>query len=158
MNDLIERFEDDDPSDYKTKGESRNADEDDKTIPIALENSFHEFLEEQLGLLDLKTEREIQIAKQIIGSIDEDGYLRRDPINICDDIMFLQNIHTNEEEVIAILEKIQRFDPPGIGVGRRMKYGTDIFRGSQQRIGIGQFRTYRFSALRCEQGIGLFGS
>ncbi len=115
LDEYLERFEDDDPSDYKTKGESRNADEDEKTIPIALENSFHEFLEEQLGLLDFKTEREILIAKQIIGSIDEDGYLRRDPINICDDIMFLQNIHTDEKEVVAILEKIQRFDPPGIG-------------------------------------------
>ncbi len=115
LDEYLERYAEDDPSEYKTKGESRNTDDDEKTIPIALENSFHEFLEEQLGLLDLKTEREIQIAKQIIGSIDEDGYLRREPVNICDDILFLQNIHTDEKEVVAILEKIQRFDPPGIG-------------------------------------------
>lgn len=115
LDEYLERYAEDDPSEYKLKGESRNADEEEKTIPIALENSFHEFLEQQLGLLDLKTEREIQIAKQIIGSIDEDGYLRRDPINICDDLMFGQNIHADEDEVVAILEKIQRFDPPGIG-------------------------------------------
>ena len=115
LDEYLERYAEDDPSEYKLKGESRNADEDEKTIPIALESSFHEFLEQQMGLLDLKSEREIQIAKQIIGSIDEDGYLRRDPVNICDDLMFLQNIHTDEKEVESILEKIQRFDPPGIG-------------------------------------------
>jgi RNA polymerase sigma-54 factor len=115
LDEYLERYAEDDPSEYKLKGESRNADEDEKTIPIALENSFHEFLEQQMGLLDLKTEREVLIAKQIIGSIDEDGYLRRDPINICDDLMFLQNIITDEAEVVSILEKIQRFDPPGIG-------------------------------------------
>ena len=114
LDEYLERYAEDDSS-YLPKGESRNADDDEKTVPIALENSFHEFLEEQLGLLDFKTEREILIAKQIIGSIDEDGYLRRAPINICDDIMFLQNIHTDEAEVVSILEKIQRFDPPGIG-------------------------------------------
>ena len=114
LDEYLERYAEDDPT-YLPKGESRNADEEEKTVPIALENSFHEFLEEQLGLLDLKTEREILIAKQIIGSIDEDGYLRRAPINICDDIMFLLNIQTDEAEVVAILEKIQRFDPPGIG-------------------------------------------
>ena len=114
LDEYLERYAEDDPT-YLPKGESRNADEEEKTVPIALESSFHEFLEEQLGLLDLKTEREILIAKQIIGSIDEDGYLRRAPINICDDIMFLQNIHTDEDEVASILEKIQRFDPPGIG-------------------------------------------
>ncbi|MBL7817411.1 MAG: RNA polymerase factor sigma-54 [Saprospiraceae bacterium] len=115
LDEYLERFAEDDPSEYRMKGESRNADEEEKTIPIALENSFHEFLEQQLGLLDLKTEREIQIAKQIIGSIDEDGYLRRNPINICDDVMFLQHIETDEQEVVSILEKIQRFDPPGVG-------------------------------------------
>ncbi len=115
LDEYLERYAEDDPSEYKMKGESRNAEEDEKTIPIALENSFHEFLEQQMGLLDLKTARETIIAKQIIGSIDEDGYLRRDPINICDDLMFLQNIHVEEKEVLVILEKIQRFDPPGIG-------------------------------------------
>ncbi len=114
LDEYLERYAEDDSS-YLPKGESRNADDDEKTVPIALENSFHEFLEEQLGLLDFKTEREILIAKQIIGSIDEDGYLRRAPINICDDIRFLQNINTDETEVVSILEKIQRFDPPGIG-------------------------------------------
>jgi RNA polymerase sigma-54 factor len=114
LDDYLERFAEDDPS-YKTKGEGRNPDEEEKTIPVAVENSFHEYLEQQLGMLDLKDEREILIAKQIIGSIDEDGYLRRDLINICDDLMFGQNIYTDEKTLETILEKIQRFDPPGIG-------------------------------------------
>ena len=83
-------------------------------MPIAVAHSFHEYLEEQLGLLRLNEEEEI-VAHQIIGSIDDDGYLRREPIAIIDDLMFSQNIFTDEAMVRRILAKIQRFDPPGVG-------------------------------------------
>jgi RNA polymerase sigma-54 factor len=94
---------------------SYGLDEEPRTIPIAVECSFHEYLQQQIGLLNLKDEREITVAKQIIGSIDEDGYLRRDTIAIIDDLVFTQNVHTTIEEVEAILKKIQRLDPPGLG-------------------------------------------
>lgn len=115
LDDYLERYIEDDPSVYKTKGESQGGDEEEKTIPVAVENSFHEYLEEQMGMLNLRDDREKIIALQIIGSIDDDGYLRRDTMSITDDLLFSMNIEATQQEVESILEKIQRFDPPGIG-------------------------------------------
>lgn len=114
LDDYLNQYIEDDPSSYKTKGESYQPDEEEKTIPIAVESSFHEYLAQQLGLLKLE-ERQVRIAIQIIGSIDDDGYLRRQPENIADDLLFSQNIETDEREINFLLSKIQRFDPPGIG-------------------------------------------
>ncbi len=115
LDDYLNDYIEDDPVTYKTSAGSYNPDEEEKTIPIAVENTFHEYLEEQLGLLELEDEKEAAIAHQIIGSIDDDGYLRREPIAIIDDLMFSQNIFATEEEVLAVLERIQQFDPPGVG-------------------------------------------
>ncbi|HMV23687.1 MAG TPA: RNA polymerase factor sigma-54 [Saprospiraceae bacterium] len=111
---LSEYMNDDDAGSYKLKGEGYH-EEEEKQVPFAVENSFHEYLEAQLGLINLTDERETSIAKQIIGSIDDDGYLRREPIAIIDDLMFSQNIITTEEEVMQVLKKVQTFDPPGVG-------------------------------------------
>lgn len=115
LDDYLTDYIEDDPSSYKLKANNYSADEEEKTIPIAVENTFHEYLEEQLGLMELKDEREELIAQQIIGSIDDDGYLRREPLAIIDDLMFAQNIFAKEEEVMRILKRIQQFDPPGVG-------------------------------------------
>ncbi len=115
LDDYLTEYIEDDPSSYKLKVNNYSADEEDKTIPIAVENTFHEYLEQQLGMLKLLDEREFKIAQQVIGSIDDDGYLRREPSAIIDDLMFAQNIVAREEEVKALLSKVQRFDPPGIG-------------------------------------------
>ena len=115
LDDYLTEYIEDDPSSYKLKTNNYSADEEEKTIPIAVESTFHEYLEQQLGMLDLEDERVVNIAKQIIGSIDDDGYLRRDPEAIIDDLMFSRNIVTNREEVMSLLKQIQRFDPPGIG-------------------------------------------
>ncbi len=114
MEEYWDSYIEDDPASYKTQGDSYVAEEN-KTVPVAVESSFHEYLEEQLGMQDLQDEREHAIAMQIIGSIDDDGYLRRDPISIMDDLLFSQNIDTNEEEILSVLKKIQRLDPPGVG-------------------------------------------
>ena len=115
LDDYLTEYIEDDPSSYKLRSDHYNVEEEDKSIPISVESSFHEYLEHQLGLLNLKDEREIKIAEQIIGSIDDDGYLRREPIAIIDDLMFAQNIVATEEEINYLLSKIQRFDPPGTG-------------------------------------------
>ncbi len=115
LDDYLTEYIEDDPISYKLKTNHYSADEEEKTIPVAVEHTFHEYLEEQLGMLDLEDARTVSIAKQVIGSIDDDGYLRREPIAIIDDLAFAQNIHTCEEEVLGILKKIQCFDPPGIG-------------------------------------------
>lgn len=90
-----------------------NDDDDDVSNPIRLEITFHDYLLNQLGLLALE-EQDKLIAEQIIGSIDDDGYLRRDPISITDDLAFKQNIYTTDENVIRLIHKIQEFDPPGV--------------------------------------------
>lgn len=105
----------DEVSSYKlSTGSSSSSEDDDKTIPIPIEDSFHEDLERQLGLVNLK-DKDLIIAKQIIGSIDDDGYLRREPIAIVDDLAFTQNIFCEEEDISRILKIVQNFDPPGIG-------------------------------------------
>ncbi|MBX2893201.1 MAG: RNA polymerase factor sigma-54 [Saprospiraceae bacterium] len=115
LDDYLMDFIEDDPATYKTRDEGRGGDEEEKTVPLAFENTFHEYLEQQLGLLDLDDERERAIAMQIIGSIDDDGYLRRETAAMVDDLLFSQNISTHEKEINRILAKIQQFDPPGTG-------------------------------------------
>jgi RNA polymerase sigma-54 factor len=145
LDDYLRDFIEDDPSTYKTRGES-GGDEDEKVVPIVAENSFHEHLEQQLGLLDLDDERERAIALQVIGSIDDDGYLRREPAAMVDDLMFGQNVHTTEREIEQILQKIQQFDPPGIGardlreslllqLQRKLKQDDEVV-GYEQKLAI----------------------
>jgi RNA polymerase sigma-54 factor len=114
LDDYLTEYLEDDPSSYKMRDGSYGGEEEDKTMPIAVENTFHDFLDRQLGLLQFKDEKEEALARQIVGSIDEDGYLRRDPVAIIDDLMFAQNIFVSEEEVREMLKTIQRFDPPGV--------------------------------------------
>lgn len=105
---------DDDIAEYKLRDENYGEDEDKKVTPHKTETSFYEILLDQLGLLKLD-EKEHKIAEQIVGSIDEDGYLRRETSAIVDDLAFRQNITATEEEVETIIKKIQQFDPPGVG-------------------------------------------
>ena len=105
---------DDEIADYKLRDDNYGSDDDDKkTIPFKTETSFYETLLDQLGLLKLD-EKENRIAEQIVGSIDEDGYLRRETSAIVDDLAFRQNIMTSDEEVESIIKRIQQFDPPGV--------------------------------------------
>jgi RNA polymerase sigma-54 factor len=105
---------DDDIADYKMRDDNYGEQEERQTLPYKVETSFYEILEAQLGMLNLD-ERELKITEQIIGSIDEDGYLRRETSAIVDDLAFRQNIMTTETEVEALIKRIQRFDPPGVG-------------------------------------------
>ena len=105
---------DDDIADYKMRDDNYGSDDDDKkTIPFKTETSFYETLLDQLGLLKLD-EKEQKIAEQIVGSIDEDGYLRRETSAIVDDLAFRQNVMTTDEEVESLIKRIQHFDPPGV--------------------------------------------
>ncbi len=104
---------DDDVGDYKLRDDNYPDQEETKTIPHKVETSFHEILLDQLTMLKLD-EREAKIAEQIVGSIDDDGYLRRELSSICDDLAFRQNIDSNEQEIEQIVMLIQQFDPPGV--------------------------------------------
>ncbi len=113
--DLTDYLEDDDYADYKTRGDSYDDDEENnRTVPIPVYETFHENLIRQVGMVDCD-ERQQAIAKQIIGSIDDDGYLRREISAIVDDLAFSQNIITTEEEILELLDVVQGFDPAGVG-------------------------------------------
>lgn len=113
--DLSDYYDEDDIASYKLKGETYRDPDEDKTIPVAVESSFHEHLETQLGMLELEGKKEEKIAHQIVGSIDDDGYLRRELTAIADDLAFSQNVMAEPEEIEEILKKVQTFDPPGTG-------------------------------------------
>jgi len=108
----LEDFEDEEEN-YKTKT-IFSAEKKRSEIPFSVGSSLHDKLIDQLAYLEL-SEKEKIIAKQIIGTIDEDGYLRRDIESIVDDIAFSENFETSSENIKNILTKIQDFDPPGIG-------------------------------------------
>lgn len=112
--DYLEDYMSDDVASYRLEANNYSPDEEDKTVPVAVESSFFEYLEEQLGLLSL-TDQERIIAEQIVGSIDDDGYLQRDPDALVDDLLFSQNINTTPDEVLKVLKKVQQLDPAGVG-------------------------------------------
>ena len=110
LNDYIE----DDPITYKLKGEAFTESED-KAIPIAIRASFHDHLMRQLDMMQFAHSDEVAIASQIVGSIDEDGYLRRELSAIVDDLLFTQNLEVTENQVESMLYEVQKMDPAGIG-------------------------------------------
>jgi len=115
LDDFLRR-EDDDSGGYEYGDDYYGANENEKLVtPARVETSFHDYVLDQLGMLELD-DRNHRIAEQIIGSLDEDGYLRREVTSIVDDLAFGQNIDTNAEEIAALIQQIQQFDPPGICV------------------------------------------
>ncbi|MDR3350847.1 MAG: RNA polymerase factor sigma-54 [Prevotellaceae bacterium] len=81
---------------------------------LPVKENFRQQLEEQIGFNSLN-ERERTIASFLIGSLDDDGYLRRSPASVVDDIAFRMGIETTEEEIEKLLRLIQDCDPPGMG-------------------------------------------
>lgn len=104
---------DDEVADYKLRDDNYPEADDNKVVPHRVETSFHDMLTAQLGLLKLD-DRSARIAEQIVGSIDDDGYLRRETTSIMDDLAFRQNIEASEGEIEELIRKIQQFDPPGV--------------------------------------------
>jgi RNA polymerase sigma-54 factor len=104
---------DDEVGDYKLRDDNYPEEDEGRQLPFKAETSFYEHLMNQLGLLKLEP-KEQAISEQIVGSIDEDGYLRRETAAIVDDLAFRQNIMTTEEEVESLIKRIQNFDPPGV--------------------------------------------
>lgn len=108
--DIKDYLQDDDYSGYKSQSDG---DEEEREVPLSVASSLHETLNMQLGFMGLD-ERKAAIGRQLIGSIESDGYIRRELESIVNDLAFSQNIETNLEEVEGILKRIQNFDPPGI--------------------------------------------
>jgi RNA polymerase sigma-54 factor len=112
---LDDYIEEDEIPEYRLQSNNYSKDEEKKSeIPFSVGFSFHEHLESQLGLRDLTDKQKI-LGEYILGNIDEDGYLRRELINIVDDLAFLQNVETTESELEEVLKIIQDLEPAGVG-------------------------------------------
>ena len=108
-------LQEDNVNEYGSRYDQNGDDEDErKEIPFAVQNSFFESLQLQLDLLPL-SDKDFRIGKQIIGSLDDDGYLRRPITSLTDDLAFSQNVMAEDEEVEDMLKLIQSFDPAGVG-------------------------------------------
>ena len=105
--------DDDDEADYKLRDTNYPEFSEEREHPIRSGTSFYDLLTDQLHLLNLDNTQQT-IAEQVVGSIDEDGYLRRDTSAMVDDLAFRQNVIVTEADVEAIIEMIQQFDPPGV--------------------------------------------
>jgi RNA polymerase sigma-54 factor len=112
---LDDYIEEDEIPEYRLQTKNYSKDEEKRTeIPFSVGFSFHEHLESQLGLRIL-TEKQKILGEYILGNIDEDGYLRRELVNIVDDLAFLQNVETTENELEEVLKTIQDLEPAGVG-------------------------------------------
>jgi len=112
---LDDYIEEDDIPEYRLQAKNQSKDEDKRNeIPFSVGFSFHEHLESQLALRDLTDKQKI-LGEYILGNIDEDGYLRRELVNIVDDLAFLQNVETTESDLEEVLQIIQDLEPAGVG-------------------------------------------
>lgn len=109
-----EYMADDDIPDYKLKSNNTSKDDKHEDIPFSVGMTFHENLLGQLGLLQLN-EHDRMLAEYVIGNIDDEGYLRRSPESMVDDIVFNAGVHTTDAEMIKVVKLIQQFDPAGVG-------------------------------------------
>ena len=105
---------DDEIPDYRLRTNNYSAEEDDKSIPYASGISFTEQLTDQLNTFPLEEENYL-IAKFLIGSIDDSGYIRRPLLDLTDDLAFTQNIYTDIETIERALKVVQQLDPAGVG-------------------------------------------
>ncbi len=107
-------LQEDNVNEYGSRYDQNGDDEDEKKeMPIAIQSSFIENLQAQLDVLPL-SDKDFMIGRQIIGSLDDDGYLRRPIMSLTDDLAFSQNVIAEDEEVEEMLKVVQTFDPPGV--------------------------------------------
>ncbi len=106
--------QDDDIPSYNLHVNNWGKDERPEYNTFSVKQSFTQSLQEQLGYRNL-TDHERTVAMFIIGSLDEDGYLRRDIESLVDDLAFRAGVESSAEEVEKMLKVIQEFEPSGVG-------------------------------------------
>lgn len=112
--DLSDYMDDDETPSYKLSANNTSSDDERREIPFASGTSFHETLISQLGMQHMNR-TDYEIALNIIGNLDDSGYLQRDLGAMVDDLAFSQNIITSRQDLERILAYIQRLDPAGVG-------------------------------------------
>ncbi len=105
--------EDEDDYSYKLHANNYSSDDEQFESPIVNEETFQDYLIQQLGYRELD-EKQMVIGQYIIGNLDDNGYLSRPIPNLIDDLLFTTNIEASEEEVKEVLLVVQELDPPGI--------------------------------------------
>jgi RNA polymerase sigma-54 factor len=104
----------DDIPDYKLQDNNRTRKAAVDEIPFSEATSFYELLKSQLNELHLNgLQREV--TGYLIGSLDDDGLLRKPLESICDELSIYAGIEVSQEELEEALRIIQDFDPPGLG-------------------------------------------
>jgi len=111
---IDEYLSDDEIPSYKLNANNYSADDQQTQMPYASGQSFTQHLMQQLNTYRLE-ESEKEIAKFLVGSVDESGYIRREIADIVDDLAFTQNVYTEEAAVENVLKKVQELDPAGVG-------------------------------------------
>lgn len=112
---IDEYLSDDEIPSYKTQANNYSADDEDRDIPYASGTTFHQSLKNQLNTFRINEEERI-IAEFLVGSIDDSGYIRRDILDLVDDLAFTQNVFTTEKKVLELLTNVvQKLDPIGVG-------------------------------------------
>lgn len=111
---IDEYLSNDETPDYKYQTNNYSDDDEDKSLPIAAQMSFHQDLINQLNTFIL-TDEDREIAEFLVGSIEDSGYIRRSIQDIVDDMAFTQGIYTDEKTVERILTIVQQLEPSGVG-------------------------------------------
>lgn len=111
---IDEYLSNDETPDYKLQANNYSKDDDDYEVPIIAVESFHQDLLNQLNTFILN-DKDRAIAEFLVGSIDDMGYLRRESMDIVDDLAFTQGIYTDEKTVNRILAIVQELEPDGVG-------------------------------------------
>lgn len=111
----IEELEEDDPTpSYRYKVSNWGKDPRPEYNTFSVRESFTQTLLNQLGFRNLD-EKSAKLGEFLIGSLDDDGYLRRPIDSLVDDIAFRTGITTDVEELESVLSIIQSFEPVGVG-------------------------------------------
>jgi RNA polymerase sigma-54 factor len=111
--DFSDYFDDDTP-DYKTQANNHSADDESYETPLVGAKSMQDHLLEQLATVIL-TPNDETLCKYLIGTLDDDGYLRRATLDICDDLAFSLGVLVEPEDLERLVGRIQSLDPAGIG-------------------------------------------
>lgn len=111
---LSDYKEDDSIPGYRLRSDNYSKDERPQYNTFSVKESFTQSLQEQLGYRNL-TEHQYAVASFLVGSLDDDGYLRRSIDSVVDDLSFRAGVETDEDEVLDMLKIIQEFEPAGVG-------------------------------------------
>ncbi len=105
---------DDDIPDYKLQANNYSADDESFEAPVVVGKDMSDLLKEQLAMRSLAPQKEA-LCKYLIGTLEDDGYLRRELVDIVDDLAFSLGIFIEVQELEAALQVIQGMEPTGVG-------------------------------------------